>query len=289
MVRIAAGQETCRAATGYEIGSNEEAQMPRVKTTINGQEIEVERDRWALDVIREMGIEVPTLCHHPALAPYGACRLCVVEVTKRGSTWLATSCDLPIREGLSIRTDTEAVHRARRTALELLLAEAPEAEEIRRLARQMGLEHPRFAPRVEEGKCILCGLCVRVCRDLIGASAICFADRATDRQVTSPFDVNAEACVGCMACAAVCPTGAIEVVDDGYVRRIDPFSTELELLPCEVCGKPAVPAKLLPYLRAKVPDHVPVRALCPACRRAEAAAGLSVPSRTGGVSTAPTP
>jgi len=263
--------------------------MTRVKTTIDGQEIEVERDRWALDVIREMGIEVPTLCHHPTLAPYGACRLCVVEVTKRGSTWLTTSCDLPIREGLSIRTDTEAVHKARRMALELLWAQAPDAEPVQRLARRMGVEKPRFAPRVEHGKCILCGLCVRACRDLIGQSAICFADRAADRRVGSPFNTNADACIGCMACVAVCPTGAIEVVDDGNVRRMETFSTELELLPCEVCGKPSVPAKLLQYLRAKVPEHVPVRAVCPSCRRSEAASGLSVPSGTRGLSTPITP
>ena len=247
--------------------------MTRVKTTINGQEIEVERDRWALDVIREMGIEVPTLCHHPALEPYGACRLCVVEVTKRGSTWLTTSCDLPIREGLSIRTDTEAVRQARRMALELLWAEAPDAEPVRRLARRMGVEKPRFAPRVEHGKCILCGLCVRVCRDLIGASAICFADRSTDRQVGSPFNTNADACIGCMACAAVCPTGAIE-----FAEAAEPAAW--------FCGKPSVPAKLLQYLRTKVPEHVPVRAVCPSCRRSEAAAGLLVPSGTGGLSSA---
>jgi len=250
--------------------------MAVVKTTINGQEIEVQRDRWALDVLREMGIEVPSLCHHPALEPYGACRLCVVEVTKRGSTWLATSCDLPIREGLSIRTDTPAVHKARRTALELLWAEAPDAEPVQRLAREMGLDRPRFAPRVDTGRCILCGLCVRVCRDLIGQAAIGFAERSTGRRVAAPFDTQADACIGCLACVAVCPTDAIRVTDRAGVRVMETFHSELPMLPCEACGRPAMPATMRAYLRRRLPDHVPVPVVCPSCRRAATARAVDV-------------
>jgi len=250
--------------------------MALVKTVMDGREIEVERDRWALDVCRELGIAVPTLCHHPALEPYGACRLCVVEVARGKWTWLTTSCDLPIREGLSIRTDTDAVRKARRTALELLWAEAPDALEVQRLAKAMGLEKPRFAPRQPGNRCILCGLCVRVCRDLIGASAISFSSRGPTRRISAPFEASADACIGCMACVALCPTDAIRVTDERYVRHLETFNTDLELARCETCGKPAVPVKLLEYLRARVPEHVPVRSLCPACRRSETAACLSV-------------
>ena len=94
--------------------------MALVTTEIDGRKIEVERDRWAIDVAREMGIEIPSLCYHAALASYGSCRLCVVEVSKRQWTWLATACDLPIREGLTIRTNTPGVIKARKMALELL-------------------------------------------------------------------------------------------------------------------------------------------------------------------------
>jgi len=252
-----------------------EPRVALVKTIIDGLKIEVERDRWALDVIRELGIKVPTLCHHPALAPYGACRLCVVEVTKGRWTWLTTSCDLPIREGLSIRTNTDAVVKARKMALELLWAEAPDAIEIQEMARELGVEKPRFAPRVKEGKCILCGLCVRVCRDLIGVSAIGFSNRGTDRQIGPPFNVATDACIGCMACVALCPTGAIRVADRGFVRHMETFFTELELAPCEACGKPSVPVKMLGYLREQLPEHVPVRALCLSCRRSQTAARFS--------------
>ena len=246
-----------------------------VKTVIDGREIEVERDRWALDVARDLGITIPTLCNHPALEPYGACRLCVVEVTRGKWTWLTTSCDLPIREGLSIRTDTPATLKARRTALELLWAEAPDAVEIQRMARAMGMQKPRFAPRVREGRCILCGLCVRVCRDLIGASAIGFAQRGTDRRIGSPFNIAAKGCIGCMACVSVCPTDAIRVVDDGCVRHMETFNTDLELATCEVCGRPSVPLRLLEFIRTKLPEEIPVSSLCQRCRRSRTAASLS--------------
>ena len=153
--------------------------MALVKTTIDGREVEVERDRWALDVAREVGIDIPTLCQHPAVEPYGACRLCVVEVTKGKWTWLTTSCDLPIREGLTIRTDTESVKTARKMAAELLWSSAPDSEVIAELARGLGVEKPRFANHDERGKCILCGLCVRVCQKVLGESAVCFAQRGS--------------------------------------------------------------------------------------------------------------
>ena len=177
--------------------------MALVKTVIDGREVEVERDRWALDVAREMGIEIPTLCHHPALEPYGACRLCVVEVTRGKWTWLTTSCDLPIREGLEIRTDTENVMKARRMALELLWAQAPEAEIIQDMARKMGVEKPRFAAREGLGKCILCGLCVRVCTEVLGEAAVSFAARGARRIVTTPFADASSDCIGCGACVSM--------------------------------------------------------------------------------------
>ena len=249
--------------------------MALVKTTIDGHEIEVERDRWALEVARDLGIAIPTLCHHAALEPYGACRLCVIEVTRGKWTWLTTACDLPIREGLSLRTDTEPVLKARRTALELLWAEAPDAAEIQRLAREMGLEKPRFAQRVKEGRCILCGLCVRVCRDLIGRSALCFSHRGTDRRIGPAFNAATDACIGCMACAAVCPTDAIRVVDEGSVRHMETFHTDLDLAACEVCGKPSVPVKLVEFIRSKLPEDIPVSSLCPKCRRSKTAGTLT--------------
>ena len=241
--------------------------MALVKTTINGEEIEVERDRWALDVAREMGIAIPTLCHHPALNPYGACRLCVVEVTKGRWTWLTTSCDLPVREGLTISTDTVAVKKSRTMALELLWARAPEAERIADLARESGLEEPRFSVRDDLGKCILCGLCVRVCDELVGVSALNFSKRGAQRRVSTPFDQHSGSCVGCNACVAVCPTGHIRTVDKGAVRTLETWRTALEMIACEVCGRAFIPAKEFEHIQAKLGKAVLTERTCPKCQR----------------------
>lgn len=241
--------------------------MALVKTIIDGKEIEVERDRWALDVAREMGISIPTLCHHPALEPYGACRLCVVEVTRGKWTWLTTSCDLPIREGLSIRTNTPAVMKSRKMALELLWARAPEAERIQELAKELGVEKPRFSMRDDLGKCILCGLCVRVCDQLIGASAISFTNRGVERRVSTPFDTASHRCIGCNACVAVCPTGHILTTDVGTVRQMQTWKTELDMVRCEGCGKPYIPVKEFEHIQAKLGKQMPLEKVCPVCLR----------------------
>ncbi|NIA16763.1 MAG: 4Fe-4S dicluster domain-containing protein [Planctomycetes bacterium] len=241
--------------------------MAKIKTIINDREVEVERDRWALDVAREMGISIPTLCHHPALEPYGACRLCVVEVTKGKWTWLATSCDLPVREGLSIKTDTPAVTESRKTAIELLWARAPEAEALKSLAAELGVEKSRFTPRNDMGKCILCGLCVRICDKLIGASAISFANRGHSRRVIPPFEESSNTCTGCNACAAVCPTGHICTEDKDGVRNMKTWRTKIDMIRCEICGEPYIPGKQFESIQARAGGQMVLAKVCPACRR----------------------
>ncbi len=248
--------------------------MALVRTTIDGREIEVERDCWALGAARRLGIDIPTLCNHPALEPYGACRLCVVEVTKGKSTWLTTSCDLPIREGLTIRTDTPAVIEARRMALELLWAEAPDAVELLEMAKKIGMEAPRFAARAESGRCILCGLCVRVCRSILGESAVSFSSRGADRRVGTPFGESSDVCIGCNACVDICPTGHIVSTDEGPLRKIPTWNTELELAECSSCGKPFMPVKHWEFVRAKLPEHLQGEPVCHACRRSHTARNL---------------
>ena len=255
--------------------------MALITTEIDGRKIEVQRDRWALDVAREMGISIPTLCHHPALEPYGACRLCVVEVSKGKWTWLTTSCDLPVREDLTIRTDTPAVLKARRVALELLIAQAPDAEGLRELAAELGVDEPRFAARNEQGSCILCGLCVRVCRKILGDPAFCFAHRGLDRTIGAPMGKPSETCIGCRACEMICPTGHIKSTMDesgnSPLYKIETLRTEAELkmTACESCGKPFAPVKYIEFARSVLPEHLSAENVCHRCRRARTARDLS--------------
>ena len=163
-------------------------------------------------------------------------------------------------------------------ALELLWTEAPDAVEVQELAGQLGLQEPRFRPRAEAGKCILCGLCVRACREILGQSAIGFADRGADRNVDAPLGESSDTCIGCRACVAICPTGHVRSVDDGPLRRIDTWNTDLELAKCGVCDRPFAAVKELEFIRAKLPEHVAGKTVCPSCRRkqtVERLAGVS--------------
>ncbi|MGD9375262.1 MAG: 2Fe-2S iron-sulfur cluster-binding protein [Anaerolineae bacterium] len=183
-----------------------------IKITIDGRDTLVPPDTTVLQAATDLGIEIPTLCHHPALEPYGACRLCTVEVTRNGRSRLVTSCNYPIREEIEVQTASEKVVRGRKKIVELLWARCPDAEVFQTLAAAYGIQEPRFEPR--EGElCYLCGLCVRICDEMVGAKAISFVGRGVDREVGTPFFKVSEACIACGACEFVCPTGAIKVTD----------------------------------------------------------------------------
>ncbi len=183
-----------------------------VHVRIDGREVAVERDTTILQAATDLGIEIPTLCHHPALEPYGACRLCTVEVVDRGRSKLVTSCNYPIRSEIEVITSSERVVRGRRMIVELLWARCAEAEVFQALGASYGIPEPRFELR--EGElCYLCGLCVRFCNEVVGAKAISLVSRGVEREVGTPFYKVSEACIACGACEYVCPTGAIKVTD----------------------------------------------------------------------------
>lgn len=237
------------------------------KLTIDNRKVEAEEGATILQVARGLGIEIPTLCYHEALAPYGACRVCLVEVIYGKSSKLTTSCTYPVWEGLAVRTDSDKVIKARRFIVELLLARCPNVEEIRKLAEQLGIKETRLKAADVKEDCILCGLCVRVCKEAIGSSAISFVERGVERVVETPFEVDSESCIGCGACAFVCPTGAIKIEDIKGCRKLDTWHTQLELARCGGCGRPFATMAALKRLKEKIELPEEVFDLCSACKR----------------------
>ncbi len=175
-----------------------------VSLTINGQTVEAESGSTLLRVIQGQGIRVPTLCDHEALTPYGACRLCVVEVTSQGrEAALQASCSVPALDGMTVLTDSDRVKTARRVVAELLLARCPDSDVIRRLAAEHGVTEPRFTKKYDD--CMYCGLCVRMCAERMGRSAIGFSGRGSGKKLEPPFGKHNPMCWTCGACDAICP------------------------------------------------------------------------------------
>lgn len=191
-------------------------QKKTVRITIDGRSIDAPEGAMILDVAREHGIEIPSLCAHPGLEPFGACRLCVVEITKHGwDGWkkLVTSCLYPVEEGLIIDTRSKEVMENRKVVLDLTLARVPNSDVIRQLAAEYGVHDTSYEKREDADNCIMCAICVRVC-EAIGANAISTLSRGPEKYVGVP---NLDACIGCGACAESCPTNAIPMVEkDGY-------------------------------------------------------------------------
>ncbi|MCX7044962.1 MAG: 2Fe-2S iron-sulfur cluster-binding protein [Candidatus Sumerlaeota bacterium] len=188
-----------------------------VNLKIDGKAVSAESGCTVLEAARGATIEIPTLCHHESLPPYGACRLCLVEVTYRGKTKLVTACTLPVAEGMEINTQSEKALRIRRMLAELLLARCPDSKVIQKLAARFGIEKTRFRKAakspstiVGEAGCIMCGMCVRLCDDVMKIGALSFEGRGGARRVTTPFGEPSDVCMTCGACSSICPTGAIE-------------------------------------------------------------------------------
>ncbi len=204
--------------------------MNEITLQIDGREVKTEEGITILEAAKSVGIDIPTLCYHPALSPFGACRLCSVEIISRGKSRIGTSCNYPVEEGLVVSTKSPDVIGVRKMLAELMLARCPNVKVIQDLAREYGVEKPRF--KLEDEKCILCGLCTRICEERIGVSAINFVSRGVDRKVETPFqatlDIDLDVCLACGACAFVCPTGAI-TLEDITKKELMPILSEFDV------------------------------------------------------------
>jgi bidirectional [NiFe] hydrogenase diaphorase subunit len=201
--------------------------------TLDGRPVSARAGETLLELCREHGVRLPTLCHLDGLSDVGACRLCLVEV--KGAARLQPACTTLAREGMEVLTDTERLRAHRRVILELLLAEgnhvcsvcaASGSCELQDLATSLGVEsvrfpfrhpasaldasHPRFV--LDPGRCVLCTRCVRVCDEIEGAHTWDVAGRGARARVicdlAAPW-AQATSCTGCGKCVQVCPTGAL--------------------------------------------------------------------------------
>lgn len=165
-----------------------------------------------------------------------------------------------------VDTETQEATAARRLSAEYLLGRCPQSAVIKDLAASLGVGESRFPVPRSEGEmelCVLCGLCLRVCQEAIGACVIGFVGRGGNRRVSTPFQLHSDAC---LACAAICPTGAIQIEDRGHARILHTWHTQVELYPCPGCGRFFAPQKM-DFLREKIPGIESLWRLCPECRQ----------------------
>lgn len=191
--------------------------------SIDGKKVTVPEDSTILDAARAVGVEIPTLCHHDGLEPWGGCRLCVVDLWRPGwdEDWfkMVTSCNHPAEDGMKVFTKSQRVFETRGVVLDLLLARCPDAPLIQQLAADYGIEETSYAPREEPDDCILCALCTRVC-DHLDITAISTVSRGAGKEVAPPFHEAPPDCIGCLACAEVCPTNCIPYETSNFSRSI---------------------------------------------------------------------
>jgi len=182
--------------------------MSAIRLQIDGKEVTATEGMTVLEAARGAGIQIPTLCYHEKLAPYGGCRLCMVEAEAGGRTRLVVSCVYPAEEGLVVRTRSEKIDKIRKTLLELLLAHAPESPKLLELAGEYGADRERFDQ--EASFCIHCGLCVRYCAEVKQKHAIGFIDRGIRKEIAFVPGIAATECNDCKECFPLCPTSYLQ-------------------------------------------------------------------------------
>lgn len=234
-----------------------------MKIKVNGLEREARVGESILDLCRREGIPIPTFCYHQAFGGQGACRMCMVELKEEGQAQnrMVAACTYPIKSPIEIITDSERIQRIRRTIVMLLARRAPGDPLMETLVSNY--EAPRMTTiEVEPANCILCGLCIHACEEM-GKSAIWSMFRGIDKRITTPYDEASDDCMGCAACARVCPTQAISLEEEGAVRKI--WDKTFTLVACSRCGKHYATQEELEYLQER--SQYGQEKLCESCRK----------------------
>lgn len=234
---------------------------------INGAPVEAEQDSSLLEVLKANAVDIPTLCYHEGLPPRGSCRLCSVEIRK--PHWppnirkLVVSCLYPVEDGLEVFTESKKVIALRHTLLELLLARAPQSQIIKDIAARHGVNTSRFTKYDPAEQCVLCGQCVRACHEL-GTAAISMINRGIEKRVTTPYDEASDECIGCGACAQVCPVNAIRFEQKDNIRKVRDQTFELQK--CSSCGKPFITRAQVHFMKEKFGIPLEYFDKCPGCK-----------------------
>lgn len=237
-----------------------------ITMTIDGKAYAAEKGQTVLQVARDNGIDIPTLCYHRALKPSGSCKLCAVEMTGRtGNRQIAMlSCILKASDGLDVKTAGPIVEAARTKAFKNLLGLAPQSVRLRQMARAHGVD---LGPPPDG--CVRCRLCVRVCKEIVGAGALKMKKiDGVGFVVPEP-----DRCIGCGTCANICPTDAIRVEDHENVRTVtirDELIGKHPLERCEGCGRWFATTRFIDYIEQRTAPHPHVKephAYCPTCAK----------------------
>ena len=175
---------------------------------IDGKEVKAAEGMTILQAARSADIFIPTLCDHAKLEPYGACRICTVEIDVSGWTKLVAACLYPVEEDLVVKTRSAKVDKIRKTILEFLLAHAPNSPQLQELAQEYGADKDRFEK--EPSFCILCGLCVRYCAEVKKKHAVGYVDSGAKREIRFVPDIALKECAACKECFPLCPTSYLQ-------------------------------------------------------------------------------
>ena len=182
--------------------------MSQINLRIDGKEVKASEGMTLLEAAKTVGVKIPALCHHELLEPFGACRLCTVEIEIKGWTKMVAACLYPVEEGLNVTTRSDKIDRIRKMIIELLMSHAPDAFVLQELAAQYGAQRDRFAK--EASFCIHCGLCVRYCAEVKKKHAVGFIDRGIRKEIAFIPEIAARECWDCKECFPLCPTEALQ-------------------------------------------------------------------------------